>query len=195
MSTSFADALEIDLCITGVQAKRHHGLRMMDLEQMAVLGEVELVTVSVAKSKRARTQQRVTFICQPGKLAVRERPEWRLRHLAALAEIRRILLATSTNWNLRTLENPRDESGNFISIAIPDAEWMSSIGKVAVEFDAGSHDSVDLLLKIRAYADTTKWQHQWWFAPTIARAETILAVFETSGFDRLFWRVSVVDWL
>jgi ParB-like chromosome segregation protein Spo0J len=193
--TSFQHSLKKDLAVTVSQALRHHAVGSDDMKQMELIGAVELVTMSVSESKRADIRHQVTFVCQPGELKLIERPNWRLRHLAALAEIRHVLQAIPENWDLRTLENPRDHNGNFLSMEIPDAIWRSPIGKVAIEFDAGGHAATELRKKIQAYSSSREWQHQWWFAPTAVRAMNILGLFEESSLSPLVWRVGVIDWL
>ena len=190
--TTLLKALETDIAITVEQARRHHGVRLEILEHLAREEMIDLLDESVKISKRANISQEVTFVRLVGQTV---NLDWRLRHLAALAEIRFAYGIEANDWILRTLENPKDFKNRFRIDVIPDAVWSSPMGVIAVEFDAGSHDVTELRKKMAAYSRNSRWHHQWWFASTLTRAENIVRVLQDSGVHPLKWHVGLVDWL
>jgi hypothetical protein len=187
------NALDLDLAFTADHARRWHGISMETLYMLEENGTVNLVHTSITNSVRAEIVRPTTMVCRVGEQNIAERPDWRLRHFAALAEIRQILKAGPTNWKLQTHENPRSRWGGFIKTTIPDAIWKSPLGKVAIEFDAGSHTLKEVGIKFRQYG--SEYQRQWWYAPTAERAESLRTVFESKPVAAELWRVSILYWI
>ena len=56
-----------------------------------------------------------------------------VRHLAGVAEMRRLLRAPRNKWH--------SEAGTSFASEQPDALWKSEQGDVAIEYDAGSYSA------------------------------------------------------
>jgi hypothetical protein len=193
MSQKFLNALAVDLVMTSGQARKHYWMWQDILANLETENRVVLETMRISRAANLSAKTLTTFVCLKSSARISERPDWMLRHLAAVAEIRYRLQISPDRWLLRAHKNP-NYNDRFASGAIPDAIAMLPIGNTVIEYDAGSHSKKILAEKIAAYAASPQWINQWWYASTPNRAEVILELLKDSGINPRRWRIGVIDW-
>lgn len=156
--------LEIDRALSAGQLARHHGLTLEKVQEC-----VHVFERSLAPTHGSRTFRPVRFVSLEGSLSGARGSE--LRHLAGLAEMRRMLGANPEVWRHKS-----DLGGEQ-----PDALWDSPEGAVAVEFDAGSYSPAQILAKVKYF---TRHAAQVWGSPSRIRARHLTGFLEVVGETR-----------
>lgn len=181
-----------DLACSENQAMDRYGLDLETLETTTVLpGFIRPTRREVALSHRSRTAQPVTFLCADSETATLE--TWQLRHLAGLFAARHRLGVPGADWRVTAFGRAeRDRDGRWLPDCIPDAIWEADWGRIALEYDAGSHRLETVSEKARVYANN--YDQQLWLAATAERCASLRWALETTLPDRSTWRVMRVDW-
>ena len=146
--------LETDQAISEAQLRRHYALEIPDLKA----DDFTLVKAFLAPSQGSFNYRKVTFIGLSSKLKRLEASS--LRHLAGIAEMRRILAADTNNWT--SLAAARRQPHK------PDALWVTARGLVGIEYDIGSYSPVQISEKARSFK---RYAWQVWGTPSGERAK------------------------
>ena len=146
--------LETDQAVSEGQLKRHYGHSVADLPP----SDFTIAKVFLAPSQGSLDYQKVMFIGLSSK--VRRLEGSSLRHLAGIAEMRRILKADTDHWTslAAARRQPR----------MPDALWETAEGLVAVEYDVGSYSPTQIRDKARSFR---RYVGQVWGAPSQDRVK------------------------
>jgi hypothetical protein len=188
----FLAALRTDRTITEAQAFEWHGINHDDLAELAAAEKIVLHTDRLRYSDSGTRTIDLPMISISDRMA--NLPDWMQRHLIALAAVRRKIGASSLEWKLLALNAPSRREDRFAFDIIPDADWQSPIGRIVVEFDAGSHPLAVIAAKVRAYDTLPRLRFQLWVVATSSRAENIVSVLEDMITDRSRWMLIVVQW-
>ena len=184
--------LMTDLAITERQLFEWYGLGLEQINTDRLLGRfIHQTKREVALSHRARTTKIVNFICTNDATAALE--DWQLRHLAGLAAARYRLGVTGKIWTVTAFGRAlRDHGGRWLPDCIPDAIWNADWGRIAVEYDAGSHRLETVAEKVRTYAES--YEQQLWLCATLERCDHLRSVLEKSLPEYSRWRLMRLDW-
>lgn len=150
-ATEIVAELERDRVLSQGQLERHHRCAVTALPK-----DVLRVSAYLAPTHHARSYREVHFVTLERKLA--RLPAASLRHLAGVAELRRLLGAPGETW----FPVPATGFGS----SRPDAVWESPKGLVAIEYDAGSYGLAKLLGKMTAFQ---RFERQVWGSPSRCR--------------------------
>ena len=129
-----------DLACTEAQALEWHGFdfEMDQLESADFFETLWRTRREISFSHRSRTTDSINFLCADEETAALE--DWQLRHLAGLFAARHRLNIPGERWSVTAFgRSDRDRSGRWLPDCIPDAIWTAEWGRIAVEYDAGSH--------------------------------------------------------
>ncbi len=182
-----------DLACTETQALEWHDfdLEMNQPESADFFETLWRTRREISFSHRSRTRKSVNFLCTGEETAALE--DWQLRHLAGLFAARHRLSIPGERWSVTAFGRAdRDRSGRWLPDCIPDAIWTAEWGRIAVEYDAGSHRLETVSEKARAYADG--YDQQLWLCATAERRDHLRWRLEDGPFERSSWRVMRVDW-
>ncbi|MCA9839202.1 MAG: hypothetical protein KC422_19985 [Trueperaceae bacterium] len=156
--------LQVDKALSEGQVKRHY-----------VLGELShlpepffMTTCYVATTHHSRTFREVRFIVLEKRYT--QASAHVLRHLAAVAEMRRCLQVKREDWSFVP-------EASF-SFEKPDALWQSPFGEIAIEFDAGSYSSQKIKHKIEAFK---RYSAQRWGSSSQKRVLRLSGHLQASG--------------
>jgi len=127
------EALEVDKALSLGQCWRRWGVGLEEIKETGV----HTVEAQIGLTRYQRPQS-VVFVCSSRSVA-KLHPN-QLRHLAGVAEMRRILAATPDSWC--------SEAQRERALLIPDAVWKTPEGPVAIEFDAGSYSPKQVEQKV-----------------------------------------------
>lgn len=146
-----------------------------DVDGVWTVGQVERWSLEVPPSARVvegylgfthyRKSQRVRFFV---KESLAHLPLTTLRHLAGVAEMRRLLGVEADPGVWRVFHrqvHPVEE---------PDAVWFTPKGPVAVEYDVGSYSRDRVRAKGAAFA--TRYVGQVWGTPVMERLGTLVSL-------------------
>ena len=149
-----ASDLETDHAISEGQLRRHYDLSTTDLST----SDFKFVKAFLAPSQGSLDYQQVMFIGLSSKLKRLEGSS--LRHLAGIAEMRRVLKADTSHWTslAAARRQPR----------MPDALWETTEGLVAVEYDVGSYSPKQIRGKAGSFR---RYAGQVWGTPSCERAK------------------------
>jgi hypothetical protein len=188
----FLAALRTDRTISEAQAFEWHGINHDDLEELAAAEKIVLHTDWIRYCDSANRGLDLPLISINDQMA--DLPDWRQRHLVALAAVRRKVGATSLEWKLLALNAPSRRDNHFAFDIIPDADWRSPTGRIVVEFDAGSHPHAEIVRKARNNDILPRLRSQLWVVATPARAANIASLLENTIKDRSRWMLIVMQW-
>ncbi len=160
--TLLAD-LEVDKVLSEGQVVRHYGCSLA-----AVPTDILIFNAYLAPTHHSMSYQEVHFVALAHKLTRLSAAS--LRHLAGVAEMRRLLNAPREEWR----SQPR---AGFTS-EHPDAVWESPAGPVAIEYDAGSYSPQKIIQKINGFR---RFERQIWGSPSLRRVEHLNAFLENAG--------------
>jgi hypothetical protein len=163
--------LPIDRACTDSQLLDWYGLDLEIPDMKDDLLEFVWITQrQIALSHRSRHPEPVTFLCADEETVALE--DWQLRHLAGLAAARHRLRVPGTRWRVTAFGRAeRDRDGRWLPDCIPDAIWEARWGRIALEYDAGSHRLETVAEKARVYADN--YDQQLWLAATAERCASL----------------------
>jgi hypothetical protein len=148
--------LVVDKVLSLGQCERHYGLIPKHLDR-----DLYRKTVFVKQTNYSRRAQRHTFVTANGK--TRDLQKSMLRHLAGVAELRRILDAPADEWSSSA------ERQN--ALLVPDGVWRRGKDHIAVEYDTGSYSDFQLYKKITRYR--RKYDAQVWGTPSTKRQQLL----------------------
>lgn len=144
--------LQTDGALSGGQVHRHYGLSHDCLEDT----HLSLVTAFLAPTQGSTCYREMQFVTPSPKLARLNAAS--LRHLAGVAELRRILGADPSNWQSRAAARYRPHT--------PDALWQTPRGIFAIEYDVGSYSRSQILRKGSTFR---RYKGQIWGTPSRPR--------------------------
>lgn len=145
-----------DLALSEGQVRRFHGLEPEECRRAGLL-VVEALVAPTARSVAARPVRFV--LAEPRRLEGFE-----LRHLAGVAEARRLLGASAGDWQVV----------GHAAVTSPDAVWRRGLQTWAVEFDAGSYSLRTVREKARHFR--AAYDGQVWAVASERRQRTLGAV-------------------
>lgn len=154
--------LEVDHALSEGQVLRHYGLSLTALNDFA------LAEAHLAITRGSYRHQRTNFVVCPSRLTRSTGPS--LRHLAGVAEMRRLLGAAPEDW--QSVAEARHR------LYIPDAAWTTPEGVIAIEYDVGSYGPRQVLTKARTF---NSYARQIWGAPTLTRARHLAHLLSAEG--------------
>jgi hypothetical protein len=154
--------LEVDRALSEGQVLRHYGISLASLEGFA------RAEAYLAVTRGSYRHQRTNFVVCPARLRQTTGPS--LRHLAGVAEMRRLLGAAPEDWESVAEARHR--------LYIPDAVWTTPDGTVAIEYDVGSYAPQQVITKARTFNSYTR---QIWGAPTLARSRHLDHLLSAGG--------------
>ena len=146
--------LKTDQAISEGQLRRHYALEIPDLKAK----DFTLVKAFLAPSQGSFDYQQVTFIGLSSRLKRLESSS--LRHLAGIAEMRRVLAADVDTWT--SLAEARRQPHK------PDALWATARGFVAIEYDIGSYSPTQIEEKAKSFK---RYSGQIWGTPSQERVK------------------------
>ena len=156
--------LQVDKALSEGQIKRHYGLA-----KLTSLASPFLITTRyVAATHHSRTFREVRFIVLEKRYT--QASAHVLRHLAAVAEMRRCLQAKREDWSFVP-------EASF-SFEKPDALWQSPFGEIAIEFDAGSYSAQKIKHKMEAFK---RYSGQQWASSSQKRVLSLSGYLQASG--------------
>lgn len=155
--------LETDRVLSVGQVARHYGLELSTIPTDAFIFDAFL-----APTHHSMDYRRVRFVTLERK--VTQLPTAPLRHLAGIAEMRRLLRAPREQW--------RSEAGTPFASGVPDALWSSSNGDIAIEYDAGSYSASKITSKALAYK---RYKGQIWGSPSRRRVAHLTILLQEVG--------------
>lgn len=154
--------LTVDRALSEGQVLRHYGI------SVAALNGFALAEAYLAVTRGSYRHQHTNFVVCPARLRQATGPS--LRHLAGVAEMRRLLGAAPEQWESVAEARHR--------LYIPDAVWSTPEGTVAIEYDVGSYTPRQVLTKARTFDSYTR---QIWGAPTLARTRHLGHLLAAGG--------------
>ena len=152
--------LEPDQVLSFGQVARHYGLTLSKLPN-----DVFVFDAFLAPTHHSMAYQRVQFVTLERKVA--RYPAASLRHLAGIAEMRRLIGAPREQWC--------SEASKRFTSEMPDAVWASPRGNVAVEYDAGSYSPSKIASKALAFKN---YEGQVWGSPSRRRVAHLTALLQ-----------------
>lgn len=178
-------ALERDLVVDRGISARHalegYGVSVSQATR-AGLGVLER---RIGLTYSARSEVDVTLIVWPEEARLRRASGSTLRHLAGVTAVRLVVGAAAVDWE--------NEGGARVARHLPDGYWQRPdvyAGAVwAIEYDAGSYSSRQLLEKGRGFMVTHGYQV--WGVASEARIRTVEAALDSIGAPR---QVHFVPW-
>lgn len=151
--------LETDRVLSSGQVSRYYGFKLSDLPNDLIVFDAFL-----APTHHSMDYQRFQFVTLERKVA--RYPAASLRHLAGVAEMRKLLGAPGEQWH--------SEASTRFASEVPDAVWVSPEGDIALEYDAGSYSASKIMSKAFAYK---RYEGQIWGSPSrrrVTHLETLL---------------------
>ena len=155
---------ETDHAISEEQLKRHYDFLITDL----AVSDFTLVKAFLAPSQGSLDYQKVMFIGLSSKMKRLESSS--LRHLAGIAEMRRVLKADTDHWTslAAARRQPR----------MPDALWETTRGCVAVEYDVGSYSPTQIQEKVKSFK---RYVGQVWGTPSQERMKHLNHLLQSAN--------------
>ena len=140
VSTQVSDALYLDLEVDKVlsegQLLRHYGCSVD-----SVPDDLHVFSAFLASTHHSMTYREVRFVTLERKYTCLSAAA--LRHLTGVAEMRRVLGASRSEWC--------SEAGTSFASEQPDAAWESPSGDIAIEYDTGSYSPKKIRQKIHTF--------------------------------------------
>jgi hypothetical protein len=187
----FTSAIYTDKAVSLRQIRRFFDLDEADISEQIERHKFARLQIQMPRAVKSGRVEDLTLICRDARIATRVL--YKIRHLVALAEFRRLVHAPPNKWVLKALENPKDSNGVFLSGDIPDAIWHSPAGTIAIEYDAGAHGSEVIAGKILEYANSRScYASQIWFTGSAERARNIAEIAESCYVENI--AVIVLRW-
>ncbi len=154
--------LEVDRVLSAGQVERHYRRSFPAGKDLFVFDAF------LAPTHGSNDYQRVSFYALERKATRMNASS--LRHLAGVAEMRRLLKAPRESW--------KSEAGTRFAAEQPDALWFTPAGEVAVEYDAGSYSSKQILAKTLTFR---RYERQIWGSPSRKRVQHLSAFLLEAG--------------
>jgi hypothetical protein len=187
----FTSAIYTDRAVSLRQIRRFFDLDEADISEQIQRHKFVKLPIQMPRVAKGGRVEDLMLICRDKPTSMRVL--YKIRHLVALAEFRRLVQAPPQKWILKALENPRDSDGVFLPGDIPDAIWHSPAGPIAIEYDAGSHPSEKIAGKILEYENSRScYASQIWFAGSAERARNIAEIAESCYVENI--AVIVLRW-
>lgn len=158
----YAD-LEVDRVLSEGQLIRHYGCVVADLSQNAFVFSAYLApthhSMSYGKFQFVTLERKVTALAASA-----------IRHLAGVAEMRRLLNAPREQWRCQTRISFASEQ--------PDALWERPEGDIAIEYDAGSYSPQQIRQKVYSFKH---FKGQIWGSPSQRRVNHLDSFLQEAG--------------
>ena len=179
--------LNTDLAVTVPLLAREYPNWKCHWEELIEHGAC-LTEITMGLTARCRRKAPTDMLCLNERIS--ERPDYKLRHLAALAVARRWFGITieSRSWRVTALQSAAS-SDRWAALSIPDATWVQDSGVTVIEYDAGSH----LISTVHDKAIRYARSKQIWLVCSMSRAITISLVLAKLGLP-LEWSIEIIDW-
>ena len=163
VTESFYLDLETDKVLSEGQMLRHYGCSID-----SVPDDLHIFSAFLATTHHSMTYREVRFVTLERKYA--RLPVSAVRHLAGVAEMRKLLAAPRSEWH--------SEAGTSFASEQPDAIWKSEQGDVAIEYDAGSYSSKKIRQKIYTFR---RFEGQIWGSSSQRRVEHLERFLQEAG--------------